>query len=310
MHISLGPMVYLILSILCSTAIVLIFRMFSRYDIHNLPAITANYLVCVLCAWATLGSFPFNTNSIYEVWFPYALVLGGVLIGGFTLIAATVRTFSVTVGAVMQKMSLVITVVYTILAYGESVSVLKVTGILAACGAIVLINSPAKQKRSDVPSTDKPWYLFLIPIGAWVLNAVLEILLFRVERLTGENANLGFLATFFLTAGVLGTLLLLFNTFFNRFYRSSALRQKNAVRGRDILAGVILGVVNFGSLYFLLRVIGLGWEGSVVFPVNNVAIIALSAAFAVWFFRERLNSANWWGLALAVAAIGLIALTR
>jgi multidrug transporter EmrE-like cation transporter len=48
----------------------------------------------------------------------------------------------------------------------------------------------------------------------------------------------------------------------------------------------------------------------VVFPVNNVAIIALSAAFAVWFFRERLNSANWWGLALAVAAIGLIALTR
>jgi len=303
-------MIYLILSILCSTAIVLIFRLFGRYNINNLPAITTNYVVCVLCAWATLGSFPFNTDSIYEVWFPYALVLGGVLIAGFTLIAATVRIFSVTVGAVMQKMSLVITVVYTILAYGESVSALKVTGILAACGAIVLINSPSKMEGSDVPSIDKPWYLFLIPIGAWVLNAVLEILLFRVERLTGENADLGFLATFFLTAGVLGTLLMVFYAIFNRSGYSPALRQKTTIRGRDLLAGIILGVVNFGSLYFLLRVIGLGWEGSVVFPVNNVAIIALSAAFAVWFFRERLNPANWWGLALAVAAIGLIALTR
>jgi len=303
-------MIYLILSILCSTAIVLIFRLFSQYDINNLPAITANYLVCVLCAWATLGAFPFSLESIDAVWFPYALVLGGVLIGGFTLIAATVRTFSVTVGAVMQKMSLVITVVYTILAYGESVSALKVTGIVAACGAIVLINIPTKEERPQAPGDKKHWYLFLIPIGAWVLNAVLEILLFRVERLTGENADLGFLATFFLTAGVLGTLLLIFYAIFNRSGYFSAFRQNTTIRGRDLLAGTILGVVNFGSLYFLLRVIGLGWEGSVVFPLNNVAIIALSAAFAVWFFRERLNRANWWGLALAVTAIGLIALTR
>jgi len=303
-------MVYLILSILCSTAIVLIFRMFSRYDINNLPAITANYLVCVLCAWATLGSFPFRPDSVHEVWFPYALVLGGVLIGGFTLIAATVRTFSVTVGAVMQKMSLVITVVYTILAYGESVSALKVTGILAACGAIVLINIPTTNASTGESKRRKQWYLFLLPIGAWILNAVLEILLFRVERLTGENADLGFLGTFFLTAGVLGSILMVLFAIWNRSDAFVAFRQKTTVRGRDLLAGAILGVVNFGSLYFLLKVIGLGWEGSVVFPVNNVAIIALSAAFAVWFFRERLNRANWWGLALAVAAIGLIALTR
>ena len=303
-------MIYLILSILCSTAIVLIFRMFSRYDINNLPAITANYVVCVLCAWITLGSFPFSLRSVNEVWFPYALVLGGVLIGGFTLIAATVRLFSVTVGAVMQKMSLIITVVYTILVYGESVSALKLMGILAACGAIILINIPAKEESPTIGTIRKPWHLFLIPIGAWVLNAVLEILLFRVERLTGENADLGFLGTFFLTAGILGALLLLFYALMYRRNSSSALRQKTTVRGRDLIAGGILGVVNFGSLYFLLRVIGLGWEGSVVFPVNNVAIIALSAAFAVWFFRERLNPANWWGLALAVAAIGLIALTR
>ncbi|NRB64286.1 MAG: hypothetical protein HRU40_14885 [Saprospiraceae bacterium] len=292
-------MVYLLLSIACSTAIVLLFKAFNHFQIQNLPAITVNYAVCVLCAWLTLGAFPLATNITEQVWFPYAMVLGFVFITGFNLGASTVRIFSVTIGAVMQKMSLVITVIYTTVAFAEPVTLVKVLGILAAAAAIILINLPVKKdQKNHVP---RPWYLYLIPVGTLITSALMEILLFRVERITGQNADLSFLATLFSLACMLGVITLAAGFFFSR--------QHNLVRGKDILAGIILGVINFGSIYFLLKVIGIGWDGSVVFPVNNVAIIACAAPLAVWIFREKLSTNNKIGLLLAVVAIALIALS-
>ena len=294
-------MVFLILSILCSTAIVLIFRQFPHYRVNAFPAITANYLVCALCAWAVLGRFPITADSPQQLWFPYAIALGFVLIIGFNLIAATVRTFNVTVGAVMQKMSLVLTVIYTILFYNERVNSWKVFGILAALAAIILINWPKTSEQQQ--RAPRVWYLYLIPFLAWIMSAAMEILLFRVERLTGQNADLGFLAFLFGTAFLLGSIRLLLSRLpFGK-------KQTEAISWRDGGAGIILGVVNFGSIYFLLRTIGIGWEGSVVFPVNNVSIIALAALAAYLFFNEKLGKINIIGLAMAMAAIILIALS-
>lgn len=289
-------MLFLLLSILCSTAIVLLFRQFAFFRINAFSAITVNYGICVFCAWAVQGRLPLQAGAPDQIWFPYAIALGFVLISGFNLIAATVRTFSVTVGAVMQKMSLVLTVLYTILFYDERVNTLKIIGILAALGAIVLINWPQEVRRES--SAARSWYLYLIPFLAWIMSAAMEILLFRVERLTGQNANLDFLAFLFGTAFVLGILRLLV----------AALRQKIRFRKRDLFAGLLLGMINFGSIYFLLRTLGMGWEGSVVFPVNNVSIMALSALLAYWLFREKLGKINILGLALALSAIVLIAM--
>jgi multidrug transporter EmrE-like cation transporter len=59
----------------------------------------------------------------------------------------------------------------------------------------------------------------------------------------------------------------------------------------------------------LLKVIGVGWEGSVVFPINNVSIIVLSTLIAILFFKEKLQKINSLGLAFALVAIALIALS-
>jgi len=59
-------------------------------------------------------------------------------------------------------------------------------------------------------------------------------------------------------------------------------------------------------MLFLLMALGSGLEGSFVFPVTNVGIIFITTIGAVWLFQERLSRLNWLGIALAVAAIGLI----
>jgi len=292
-------MLFLLLSILCSTTIVLVFKGFTLYSVRTFPAIVVNYTICFLCAWATLGRFPIPADAAAQVWFPTALFLGLVFISGFNFVAATVQTFSVTIAAVMQKMSIVMSVTYAVVAFGESLGTFKIAGILLALLAIILSNVP-DQNSGTVNNPKRSWY-FLFPLLTLLTSGLIEVLFFRLEKLTGDGANLSFIAFLFGTAALLGMIKLLIDGLRRGFERYSS---------RELLGGIALGVPNFGSIYFLLKTLGVGWEGSVVFPVNNVAIITLSSLFAFVLFRERLSKINILGLLSAVVAILLIAMSR
>jgi drug/metabolite transporter (DMT)-like permease len=71
--------------------------------------------------------------------------------------------------------------------------------------------------------------------------------------------------------------------------------------------GTLLGVINYGSLEFLLRALE-ELPGTVVFPVNNIAIVVLAAIFGVMFWGERLSKMNLAGLALALVGLVLLSL--
>jgi len=73
------------------------------------------------------------------------------------------------------------------------------------------------------------------------------------------------------------------------------------------MAGLGLGIINFGSLYFLLETYDkLDLERSGIIPVNNLGVILLSAAASVLFLGERLNKRNQIGLALGMLVIFLL----
>ena len=83
--------------------------------------------------------------------------------------------------------------------------------------------------------------------------------------------------------------------------------QLHAPSRNTLLAGVGLGIINFGALYFLLETydkINLARSG--VMPVNNLGVILLSAAASVLFLGERLNKRNRWGLATGALVILLL----
>lgn len=289
-------MIYLLLSILCATAVVLVFKWFATYGVRTFPAIVINYLVCVGCAWAALGRFPVRPESLDTNWFPYALALGFVFIGGFIFTGKTVQQFSITLASVMAKMSLVLTVSFTIIFYRESIGFFKVSGILAALLAILFTNVPQKKGLTEAPPAAWMW---LYPALTLLTSATIEIVLFHVEQINETNADLGFIAFIFGTAGLIGLVVLAWG----------GVAGASRLSRREWLGGLALGIPNFGSIYFLLKTIGIGWEGSVVFPVNNVAVIGLSAVLAAWWFRERLSKINTLGVLLAMLAIVLIALS-
>lgn len=83
--------------------------------------------------------------------------------------------------------------------------------------------------------------------------------------------------------------------------------QGDKVTLRSVWGGLILGVPNFLSFYFLLKALGaFGNSAAFVFPIYNILTMMASAGAAWVLFKEKLNPLNRLGLVVAIVAILLI----
>jgi drug/metabolite transporter (DMT)-like permease len=73
----------------------------------------------------------------------------------------------------------------------------------------------------------------------------------------------------------------------------------------NIIAGIVLGVPNYFSIYFVLDSLEkLG--GIIVFPILNIGVVLLSSILSYLFYKEYLSKLNWIGIGLACISILLI----
>ena len=81
----------MILNIVCTVAIMVIFKYFDKYKVNNLVGITVNYLVCVIVGFLMLpeasGYFDAVSKDELPDWFIAASVMGMLFILLFNLIA-------------------------------------------------------------------------------------------------------------------------------------------------------------------------------------------------------------------------------
>ena len=78
---------------------------------------------------------------------------------------------------------------------------------------------------------------------------------------------------------------------------------------RNVIGGIVLGVPNYFSIYFLLRALqNETLDSASIFTLNNVAIVMFSTLLGILIFKEKISAKNWGGIALAVVSIMLVAL--
>ena len=129
-------MLYLALSVLCSSLIFVIFKLFSVYKVQTLYAIITNYVVAFLVGLVLYeGTIDFN-GIAKQSWFFGTLALGVFFILIFNLMAKTSQVAGVSVASVATKMSLVMPVLFGVIQYKESLSFLQIIGILLALAAV------------------------------------------------------------------------------------------------------------------------------------------------------------------------------
>jgi drug/metabolite transporter (DMT)-like permease len=279
-------MIYLALSISCSTIIVLLFRSFTNFRIHSFQAIVFNYLTCLLIGLSNTSSGQLMKVPAWSG-LEHAVFLGMLFIALFYLIARTTQTIGVTVASVAQKLSFVIPVIAGIAVFDEAFNLLKLTGFILAVLAVLFISV----RTGEIKMKDHFWMPLLVFAGSGVCDLMIKIV---------EEWHIGPVTKATFTVVLFGT------AFFFGFMWMAGRILFTAERPdlRSVFAGVLLGIPNYGSIYFLIAALQQsGLEASQVFPINNVGIILLSAAMAWMIFSEHLNRMQIAGLVLALAAI-------
>ena len=232
-------------------------------------------------------------------WFVWALLMGGMFISIFNVIGFTTRKLGVAVASVANKLSMVIPFVFSIYLYHESSTILKIAGIVIALAAVVLTCYPS-EKNDGATKTSKQ-LLLLLPVLLFVSSGLLDTLIVYVKNsffIRPEDNFNTFLITAFSVAATIGLLILVLQV----------ATGKQQFSFKAILAGIIIGVPNYFSIWCLGKVIT-AYQGnsSAIIPVNNMGIVLFSAVAAWLLFKERLSFINWMGIVLAIAAIALIA---
>ncbi len=283
-------MLYLFLAILSSSAIVVLFKLFDRFKINNIQAITMNYAIAALFGFFSAPA-TISVNSITAFsWFPLAILVGITLILVFNVFALSAQKVGVAITAVTSKMSVVIPVSIGIIFYQDKVNLWIIIGIIMSLLAFYLT---FKKKTSE--KIDKKY--FILPLLLFIGNGSNDSLLKHAQKLYIGNETELFLSTAFLFSFIIGLFILLFDI----------IKLQRELKWKHLIAGVILGALNYASTYFFIR--GLSFfQSAVFFPVFNVSIVVIAALVGYLIFSEKLSKTNWIGILMALFAILMIAL--
>lgn len=291
-------MFYLAGSIVLTSYLTLAFKVCERYKVSIFQAIVFNYITCVITGSFVNGSFPVNSAAIHTPWFRWACVMGVLFVSIFNVVGLTAQKISVAVASVANKLSLIIPVILSVYLYGETVYGWKLAGVLLALLAVVLTCYQNKKQESAITPAVRKWE-YALPFILFVGSGLLDGLINHVQKLyvTEENNN-AYLISGFLSAATIGFSLLLVQY----------ARGKQQFTFKNLLAGILIGIPNYFSIWCLVRFLKQSpWQSSASIPVNNMGIVLFSSVVAWVLFKERLSRINWMGIVLSLIAIYLIA---
>jgi drug/metabolite transporter (DMT)-like permease len=187
-------------------------------------------------------------------------------------------------------MSVIVPVTFSILFYSEVVTSLKILGLIVSLVALLLTIWRRPEKKQDFIVVILPFILF---IGIGVIDTLVK---YAQQDYVKDDVS-------FFTAISFGVSLLaglIYGLSRKNFFKEF----KNVP---TILLGIMLGMANFGSVYFMINALNnSGLESSIVFGLNNIGIVTISVFVGLLFFKEKLKFINWSGIFLSIIAIWLL----
>ncbi|MBP6242014.1 MAG: EamA/RhaT family transporter, partial [Hydromonas sp.] len=228
-----------------------------------------------------------NIKSVteYAATAPIFIALGVLLPVVFVIMSRAVERAGIVKSDAAQRLSLFIPIVWALAFFGEVLTPARGLGVVLAFVALLcLLYKPSIQKFS---SNTKGVAASLM--GVWLGYGVIDILFKQLAKLD-KTAFSGNLLVAFILAGVLMWAYLLV--------------KRTDWRLKSMLAGIALGVLNFGNILFYVRAHQVFKDNpTLVFAGMNMGVIALGTLVGAWAFREKISRVNALGVALAMASI-------
>lgn len=297
MELNCCAMTYLLLSILSSTGIFLIFRLIDKRDVSTFPVIVINYLTASATGFLIYGGMEIQDMDFPKPFYLLAVIIGVLFIAMFFIVAKSSQKAGMAVTTIAGKMSMVFPIGFSLLYDpGDSISFLKLTGILVALPGVLFTIYKKKDQQPDLSLIYLPLILF---VGMGLVDSLVKLAQF--EYVSDNNLSL-FTAILFGISALCGILISL--TGRKRFLSLFNLKV--------LFWGILLGLVNFGSIFFLVRTLNFihplrgNIDSSVVFGINNIGILTFSVILGLIIFREKLSRLNITGILICLIATILL----
>ncbi|MEY4288729.1 MAG: hypothetical protein RLZZ30_817 [Bacteroidota bacterium] len=278
----------LLFAILFSSFIFVLFKLFPRFEIDTFQAIVVNYFVAFLCGFIF---FPFELNKLVSVdvfWFLNAISASVLFIGLFLIMGISSQRNGLSSTSVAVKMSMALSVLGMMISYSENIQWMKITGIILAITGVISMTLQSTDQKNTVSSA---WMLLVLFVGSGLLDFLLNYIQHHVLV---ENETAFFTAFAFGMAGVIGAVIAI----------TLWLQGKLKPSFRNLLAGILLGIPNYFSIYFLMKAYDvLSWSGSSILAVINVSIVVIASIIGLIFFQEKWNKLKFFGFISALISI-------
>jgi drug/metabolite transporter (DMT)-like permease len=288
-------MLYLALAVFFNLLLLVIIKYFERFKIPSIQGIVVNYFVAGTTALLFSGA-DFTINEVVNTsFFSLSFLLGALFIAVFYSISVTAQHMGMAVASVANKMSVVIPVVTAFVLYNDKITSIKIIAILIALASVYF----ATRVSNDTQMPNKKNNYILFPVFVFLGSGIIDALVnYANKRLIhSEKETALFSALLFFVAGLIGLLGLLYLIFI----------KKHRFQVKSILGGILLGIPNFFSIYFILKALETNFlDSSSLYAVLNVLIVILSALVGYSLFAEKLNKINLFGIVMAIIAIILI----
>ncbi|UHL62622.1 DMT family transporter [Paralcaligenes sp. KSB-10] len=273
----------LIVSVGCSVAVSVLLKVARQQKIEIGQAIAVNYLVAACLCLFILQPNPASLMKPTTPW--WVLIALGVLLPSiFLAMAGAVRHAGIVLSDAAQRLSLFLPLIAAFLLFGEAHSTAKLLGIALALIALVclLIRPRSRDSSGEVGKS------IGLLLCVWVGYGTIDILFKQLAK-----SGAVFSSSLFVTFVLAGVLMLLY-----------LLVRRGSWSLRNIVAGLILGLLNFGNIYFYIRSHQVFPNNpTLVFSAMNIGVISLGTLVGAGFFKEKLSWLNATGVALAIIAI-------
>ena len=286
-------MLYLLLSILSSLFILIVFKISGKYNVKVIQPIIINYFVASALGYFISGLSPKEIMAVPTTWIWPAVLIASLYIFTFFLIGYSTRKAGMALTTIASKMSFVFPMFFSILIDpNDNYSNTKLLLLIMAVVAVLL--SVYKKRTKSIDSL----FIIFLPFILFVLMGFADSLVKFAQNsfVKSENESSLFSFIIFSFAALWGIILI--------FLQKD---KKEILQPKVLIIGLLLGVFNFGSLYFLINALNdLTFNNSLVFALNNMGVVLFSIIIALTFFKEKVTNLNKGGIALSIITFGVI----
>lgn len=287
-------MLDLLIAILSTTGIAVLLRLTRQYRRSTEVVIATNYVVASLIGWVLLlaSDSPLTAR-------PSTIALG--LCGGllwpasFHLYSWGIATFGIARTGAWSRLSVGVPVLLGVAVLGEGVDRRLLVGLMLFAAAFAALTPRLAQTTAasrTVPIARR--HTMVYAVALILVFGVIDAWISVFNEVADGTDQVAFFVLLFTSAAVVSW--------------ATLLLRRPPVHAADFVAGALLGLLNFGVAWFLLRAISGRFENdtAIAYSLFSATSLVLMVAIGRVAWKEQVRSRDLIGIAAALAAIAVL----